>query len=109
MQELPAWLDILLSVLVLAGAGFSLVGSFGLAKFSNFLLRLHGPTKAVTLGVGCVLISSALWFSMTGDSASVRELLVAVFLFMTAPVSAQLLAQAAAKHDPSLRPPPSKS
>ncbi len=105
MQNLPVWLDLVLCFLVLAGAGFSLVGSYGLAKFSDFLLRLHGPTKATTLGVGCVLLSSSLWFSVTGDGLSIRELLVAVFLFMTAPVSAQLLAQAAAKRDTSLRPP----
>ena len=105
VEDLPAWLDLLLSLLVLAGAGFSLIGSYGLAKLSSFLLRLHGPTKSTTLGVGCVLLSSALWFSATGDNLSIRELLVAVFLFMTAPVSAQLLAQAAAKRDSSLRPP----
>ena len=105
MNNLPVWLDILLSFLVIVGAAFSLVGSYGLAKLSTFLLRVHGPTKSTTLGVGCVLISSAVWFSATGDHLTLRELLVAVFLFITAPVSAQLLTQAAARLDASLRPP----
>ena len=72
---------------------------------SDFLKRLHGPTKATTLGVGCVLIASSLWFSVAQGTASLNELLIALFLFMTAPVSAHLLIKAALKMDPSLRPP----
>jgi multicomponent K+:H+ antiporter subunit G len=106
MDTLPTWLDIFLSILVLAGAAFSLIGSYGLAKLSSFLLRVHGPTKSTTLGVGCILVSSAVWFSATSDQLTLRELLVAIFLFITAPVSAQLLTRAAAKLDPRLRPPP---
>jgi multicomponent K+:H+ antiporter subunit G len=106
METLPSWLDILLSLLVLAGATFSLIGSYGLVKLSSFLMRVHGPTKSTTLGVGCVLLSSSLWFSATGDQVTFRELLVAIFLFITAPVSAQFLSQVAAKLDSRLRPPP---
>ena len=106
MDTLPTWLDIVLSILVLAGATFSLIGSYGLAKLSSFLLRVHGPTKSTTLGVGCILVSSAVWFSATSDQLTLRELLIAIFLFITAPVSAQLLARAAAKLDSRLRPPP---
>lgn len=106
MNELPLWLDALLATLVLTGAGFALIGSWGLAKLSDFLKRLHGPTKATTLGVGCVLIASALWFSVAGKTVSLHELLITLFLFLTAPVSAHLLIKAALKLDPSLRPPP---
>jgi multicomponent K+:H+ antiporter subunit G len=106
MNELPTWLDALLAALVMTGASFALVGSWGLAKFSDFLKRLHGPTKATTLGVGCLLIASSLWFSVTQSSVSLHELLITLFLFLTAPVSAHLLVKAALKLDPSLRPPP---
>jgi multicomponent K+:H+ antiporter subunit G len=106
MNELPFWLDALLAALVLTGAGFALVGSWGLAKFSDFLKRLHGPTKATTLGVGCLLIASSLWFSVMQASVSLHEFLITLFLFLTAPVSAHLLVKAALKLDPSLRPPP---
>ena len=104
-QTLPQWLDILLSVLILFGAAFAFIGSFGLAKLSSFLMRLHGPTKATTLGVGCVLVSSAMFFSATQTGISVREVLVAGFLFLTAPLSAMMLARAAAKLDESSKPP----
>ena len=105
MTNLPLWLDGLLAALVVIGAAFALIGSWGLAKLSDFLKRLHGPTKATTLGVGCVLIASSLWFSVAQGTASLHELLIALFLFMTAPVSAHLLIKAALKLDPSLRPP----
>jgi len=99
------WAEWLIAALALFGAGFALIGSFGLVKLSDFGKRLHGPTKATTLGVGCVLIASMLWFGMTGPT-SLHELLITVFLFFTAPVSAHLLIKAAMKLDSSLKPPP---
>ncbi|MBX3592675.1 MAG: monovalent cation/H(+) antiporter subunit G, partial [Burkholderiaceae bacterium] len=83
--------------------------SWGLAKLSDFLKRLHGPTKATTLGVGCVLIASSIWFSVDGGRPSVHEFLITLFLFLTAPVSAQLLIKSAMKLDPSIRPAPPAS
>ncbi|OJW96536.1 Na+/H+ antiporter subunit G [Thiobacillus sp. 65-1402] len=86
--------EILLSILILVGAAFTFVGSLGLVRFRDFYTRLHGPTKATTLGVGCLLAASSIYFSFDGD-LSLHEILVALFLFMTAPVSAHLLAKAA--------------
>ena len=54
-----------------------------------------GPTKATTLGVGSLLIASAVHFSSRGDGLSLHEILVTLFLFITAPVSAHLLSKAA--------------
>ena len=103
LQSRPLWLDLLLAALLVTGAGFALVGSWGLAKLSQFLLRLHGPTKAGTLGVGCMLVASAVWFSLGREGVSVHELLITVFLFITAPVSAHLMAKAALFLHPDLR------
>ena len=103
---LPVGLDLLLAALVLLGTAFALIGSWGLARLSDFLKRLHGPTKATTLGVGCVLIASALWFTLAQGRPSLHELLITLFLFMTAPLSAHLLVKAALRLDPSKRPPP---
>jgi multicomponent K+:H+ antiporter subunit G len=96
----------LLAVLVVVGAAFALIGAWGLAKLSDFLKRIHGPTKATTLGVGCVLIASMLYFSVSRGSLSLHELLVTIFLFLTAPVSAHLLVKAALKLDPGASPVP---
>ena len=94
MTATPA--EALVSIFVLLGAGFALIGSLGLARLPDFYMRLHGPTKATTLGVGAILIASALHFSARGDGLSLHEILITVFLFLTAPVSAHLLAKAAA-------------
>ena len=88
-------IDLLLSLLILTGAIFTFIGSLGLARLHDFYTRLHGPTKATTLGVGCLLIASALFFSVRDEGISLHEVLVTLFLFITAPVSAHLLAKAA--------------
>jgi len=106
LPSLPLWLDALLAALVLIGTAFALIGSWGLAKLSDFLKRLHGPTKATTLSVGSVLVASALWFSVARGSPSLHELLIVMFLFLTAPVSAHLLIKAALRVDKSIQPPP---
>jgi multicomponent K+:H+ antiporter subunit G len=98
------WLDATIAVLLLVGAGFTLVGSLGLFRLSDFYQRLHGPSKATTLGVGCVLIASGLWFMARGQWFW-HELLITLFLFLTAPVSAHLLVKALLKEQPQLRPP----
>lgn len=88
-------LDLLLSFLILAGALFTLIGSLGLVRLPDFYTRLHAPTKATTLGVGSLLLASALYFSTRGEGISLHEVLVTLFLFITAPVSAHLLSRAA--------------
>ena len=94
-------LDWLIAALLVAGSLFALIGSIGLAKFGDFYRRLHGPTKATTLGVGGVLLASALFFSRLSGAVSLHELLVTAFLFVTAPVSAQMLVKAALQDDPA--------
>lgn len=105
MNALPLALDVVLSILVVAGALFSLVGSWGLVRFGDFLKRLHGPTKASTVGLGAVLLAS-IGFSAARGQSSLHELLITVFVFLTAPVAAHLLVKAAMHMDPRLRPPP---
>lgn len=102
-------LEMLLVALLAIGSFFVLVGSFGLVKLSDFFKRLHGPTKASTLGVGSVLVAAMLHRYLVLDEVGVRELLITVFVFMTAPVSAHMLAKAAMATQPGLRPPPPES
>lgn len=105
MNTLPLalWAEIVVATLLVVGAAFALVGSWGLVKLSDLFKRLHGPSKATTLGVGCVLIASGLAFAMQGRG-SLHELLITLFLFITAPVSAHLLVKAALKLAPGQRP-----
>lgn len=92
---MPWLLELAIALLLLMGAIVALIGSYGLAKLPDFYMRLHGPTKASTLGVGCVLIGALLYFSHQQEGISVQEALVTLFLFATAPVSAHMLAKAA--------------
>lgn len=87
--------DALLSLLVVAGGAFTLIGSLGLVRLEDFYTRLHGPTKATTLGVGSLLVASSIFFSLTDEGLSLHEILVTLFLFITAPISAHLLAKVA--------------
>lgn len=89
--------EIVVSVLLLIGGGFALVGSIGLARLPDIFMRLHGPTKATTLGLGALVVASLLQTSTVSGSLSLKELAISVFLFITAPVSAHLIAKAALK------------
>ncbi|RAL20779.1 Na+/H+ antiporter subunit G [Lujinxingia litoralis] len=97
MTELPLFIQIPAAALIIIGAFFAFVGSLGLAKLPDFFMRLHGPTKATTLGLGAMLTASMLFFTYTRQSLTLHEVLITLFLFMTAPVSAHILSKAAIK------------
>lgn len=86
-------IEFLASLLLIAAAFFTLVGAIGLVRLPDFFMRLHSPTKASTLGVGGVLLAS-IAYSLS-DFKFPHELLITLFVFVTAPVSAHLLSQAA--------------
>ncbi len=102
--------DTLVSALIVIGAGFALVGSWGLVRLPSLMERLHGPTKASTLGLGAILVASVLWFHLARGVWTTHELLVSVFLFMTAPISANMVAKVhlhrLRQREPSERPGP---
>lgn len=106
MNELPLWLDLLLAAMIVASMFFALVGAIGLCKLRDFMMRLHGPTKASTLGVGGALLASMGYFAWAGGPPVAHELMVTLFVFLTAPIAAHAMAKAAMRLDPSAKPPP---
>lgn len=92
---MPLWIEILVCLFLLVGSLFALIGAIGLYRLPDFFMRLHGPTKATTLGVGGMIIASLIFFSWRTEGVSLHELLITLFLFITAPVSAHMLAKAA--------------
>ena len=58
---MPFWLELLICACLILGSLFALVGAIGLYRLPDFFTRLHGPTKATTLGVGGTLIASMLF------------------------------------------------
>ena len=89
------YLELIGSALVLMGGLFVLLGSVGLLKFPDIYMRLHTPTKATTLGMGSLLVASIMITSFRYGGLSAHELLITIFLFITAPVSAIMLAKTA--------------
>lgn len=85
--------EILVCTLVLLGAGFVLIGSWGLVRLPSTMERLHGPTKATTLGLGSLLVASVFYFQGRLGVWTAHELLIALFLFITAPISANMIAK----------------
>lgn len=90
--------EIIVSAFLLMGGVFVLLGSFGLLKLPDFYTRLHAPTKATTLGMAGLLIGSMIYFFAAEQRLMVHELLITLFLLITAPVSAHMLAKTALHH-----------
>lgn len=85
-------------VLSLAGALFFLISAIGLLRLPDFFCRIHAPTKAATLGVILLGLSSVLRSLSQGNLVWLEDLVIIVFLFLTVPVSSQVLAREASRH-----------
>ncbi len=80
-------LESVVSVMLVLGGVFGLIGSYGLIRLKDAMQRLHAPTKASTVGLGAVLIASAMM------AASWHQVLITLFIFLTAPLTAIYLAK----------------
>ena len=92
---MPFYLELIICIALIIGAVFLLVGSYGLARLPDIYMRLHGPTKASTLGITGVLAASMIFQSHLKGAFSVQELLITLFLLITAPVAANMIAKTA--------------
>lgn len=97
-------IEFIVCALLLLGSLFTLIGAIGLARLPDFFMRLHGPTKSTTLGVGGIVLASVIYFSTHNNFASLHELLIPAFLFLTAPISAHMLAKAGIQQRVSISP-----
>jgi len=97
--DLPAWAALLTSFLVLLGAGFTVVGALGLLRLKTFYERMHAPTLGATWGAGGILLGSIVFFSVAQSRPVLHEVLIAVFVTVTTPVTLMLLARAAVYRD----------
>lgn len=88
------WQEIIVAAFLVIAGIFGIVGSYGLIKLPDPMTRLHAPTKATTLGVGGALIASMLYFVFTTGFFSFHELMITLFLFITAPITAHFVAKA---------------
>lgn len=94
IDDLPLWLSILVSLLVVLGSLVTMMGCLGLVRLDSFYLRIHAPTMGTSMGGGLVLLASALYFSLTRERLIVHELAIFAFVSVTTPVTLMLLARA---------------
>lgn len=85
----------LAAVAVLLGAVFGLLAAIGIVRLPDLYTRLHAASKAGAVGSGLILIAVAL--ISTDGSVLLRAILGIIFLLLSTPIAAHLLARAAYK------------
>lgn len=90
-------LELITNILILIGTVFALITAIGLYKLPGIYLKMHAATKAGTLGSGLVLLGVGI---QIGKLSSITEaLLLILFIAVTNPISAHLIAKTTAiKH-----------
>lgn len=81
------------SALMIIGAAFALLASAGVVRMPDLFTRMQAATKASTLGISCVVLAVAVHFGELGITT--RALATIIFIFLTAPVAAHMIARAA--------------
>jgi multicomponent Na+:H+ antiporter subunit G len=85
--------EMLTAALMVIGAALMLLATVGVVRMPDLYSRMQSATKASTLGVGCMMLAVAVDFA---DAAiTTRVGLIVAFVFLTAPVSAQMIGRAA--------------
>lgn len=95
IDALPLWLSGLVAIFLVCGGLIVLIGGLGLLRLPNFYQRIHAPAIAITFGAGSILIASMLYFSALEARPVIHELLITVFIFITAPITSMLIMRAA--------------
>ena len=99
LAQVPLWAALLISLLLVAGSSLALIGSIGLACIRSFYDRLHAPTLATSWGTAGVVLASMLLLSVASSRVVVHDILIAVFILLTTPVTLILLGRAALHRD----------
>lgn len=99
IQDVPAWAALPISVLLIVGGSIIFIGALGLMRLPNFYQRIHGPAITITLGAGCTLLASMLYFSVLQSRPVIHEVVISAFILLTAPVVSMLIMRAAVYRD----------
>lgn len=95
-------MELVASILMLAGAVLALIAALGLQRFDDVFARMHAATKPATMGLALILIGTAL--VVPGPGPVAKLLLVIILQFITAPVGAHLVGRAAFRAGTELDP-----
>lgn len=81
------------TALVGVGSFFLLVGTVGLLRLPDVYNRLHATSKATTIGAASMFLGGFVYYGPGGTGLT--SLVGIVFLFLTAPTGAHVIARAA--------------
>lgn len=96
---IPLPIAIVISACLLGGALMALVGAIGLLRLKTFYQRVHAPTLGSSMGMLLIMTSSILYFSVSRSAPVFHEILIAIFLTLTTPISLMLIVRAALARD----------
>jgi len=99
LHEIPDWAALLVALLLVLGASIVLIGALGLLRLRTFYQRIHGPAITITLGTGCILLASMVYFTAAQSRLVVHEVIIAAFILLTAPVVSMMVMRAAVYRD----------
>ncbi len=80
-------------VLIIGGAGFTLIGTFGLLRLSDFWSRMHAVSVSESGGAFLLLAGMALQAGFV--LVTLKLVVIGVFLFITGPSATHAIANAA--------------
>lgn len=86
-------MSVLFALFLVVGAFFAFVAAMGVLRFPDLLTRMHAATKAGAFGATLMLIAGVIHFGSL--RASLTAAVIILFFYLTAPVAAQTVAQAA--------------
>ena len=75
--------------LMITGTTLIAIAAIGLLRLPDFFCRAHALTKAMTLGIMCMLVAS--WVHLGTSNLGFKILLAIIFQFITIPVSGHVL------------------
>jgi multicomponent Na+:H+ antiporter subunit G len=90
-------IDLVSSLLIVAGLGFYLAGSIGLLRLPELYARLHALTKADNLGLG--LLTAGLVLQSPGLLYALKLLLIWLAVLAASATSAHLIARQARRRE----------
>lgn len=85
--------DLLIKILCTIGALFILIAALGIYRMPDFYTRLSVTVKAGTIGVGCILAATAIYFY--DFSVTTKVFAIVFFIFITSPVAAYMISRTA--------------
>lgn len=97
--DIPLPVALVIAAALLSGALLTLAGAIGLVRLRSFYQRVHPPTLGASMGMFLILCSSILFFSVARGQVVFHEILIAVFLTLTTPISLMLVVRAALARD----------